>query len=73
MAFAAGMHVFPGGSVDPRDGEAETAWAGPPPAEWGRRLGCAEDLARALVCAAVHERRGTASVGLSQSRALPRQ
>ena len=55
MAFAAGMHVFPGGSVDPRDGEAETAWAGPPPAEWGRRLGCAEDLARALVCAAVRE------------------
>src|SRR5688572_19928556 len=55
MAFAAGMHVFPGGSVDPRDGEAETAWAGPPPSEWGSRLGCAEDLARALVCAAVRE------------------
>jgi 8-oxo-dGTP pyrophosphatase MutT (NUDIX family) len=55
MAFAAGMHVFPGGSVDPRDGDAETGWAGPTPAEWGRRLGCAEDLARALVCAAVRE------------------
>ena len=55
MAFAAGMHVFPGGSVDPRDGDAQTAWAGPPPAEWGRRLGCAEELARALVCAAVRE------------------
>jgi 8-oxo-dGTP pyrophosphatase MutT (NUDIX family) len=55
MAFAAGMHVFPGGSVDPRDGDAETAWAGPPPAEWGRRLGCPENLARALVCAAVRE------------------
>ena len=55
MAFAAGMHVFPGGSVDPRDGDAQTAWAGPPPAEWGRRLGCGEDLARALVCAAVRE------------------
>ena len=31
MAFAAGMHVFPGGAVDPRDGETATAWAGPPP------------------------------------------
>ena len=30
MAFAAGMHVFPGGSVDPRDGEHATAWTGPP-------------------------------------------
>jgi 8-oxo-dGTP pyrophosphatase MutT (NUDIX family) len=55
MAFAAGMHVFPGGSVDPRDGDAGTAWAGPSPAEWGRRLGCEDQLARALVCAAVRE------------------
>jgi 8-oxo-dGTP pyrophosphatase MutT (NUDIX family) len=55
MAFAAGMHVFPGGSVDPRDGERATAWAGPPPADWAVRLGCDEPLARALVCAAVRE------------------
>jgi 8-oxo-dGTP pyrophosphatase MutT (NUDIX family) len=55
MAFAPGMHVFPGGSVDGRDGDTETAWAGPPPAEWGRRLGCEAELARALVCAAVRE------------------
>ncbi|MGH8891702.1 MAG: NUDIX hydrolase [Actinomycetes bacterium] len=55
MAFAAGMHVFPGGSVDPRDGEVETSWAGPSPAGWGERLGCDETLARALVCAAVRE------------------
>jgi 8-oxo-dGTP pyrophosphatase MutT (NUDIX family) len=55
MAFAAGMHVFPGGSVDPRDGEVETAWSGPDPSEWARRLGCDETLARALVCAAVRE------------------
>ncbi|WP_347057367.1 hypothetical protein ABC795_11730 [Blastococcus sp. HT6-30] len=32
MAFAASMHVFPGGSVDPRDREAAEHWAGPPPA-----------------------------------------
>lgn len=55
MAFAPGMHVFPGGSVDPRDGEQETAWAGPGPAEWAADLRCDEPLARALVCAAVRE------------------
>lgn len=55
MAFAAGMHVFPGGSVDPRDGEVETAWSGPEPSVWAGRLGCDESLARALVCAAVRE------------------
>ena len=55
MAFAAGMHVFPGGSVDPRDGETDTAWAGPPAQSWAGWLGCDEPLARALVCAAVRE------------------
>jgi 8-oxo-dGTP pyrophosphatase MutT (NUDIX family) len=55
MAFAAGMHVFPGGSVDPRDGETATAWSGPPAARWAAWLGCDEPLARALVCAAVRE------------------
>src|SRR5687767_14532505 len=39
MAFAAGMHVFPGGSVDPRDAAQETGWAGPPPAQWAGLLG----------------------------------
>src|SRR5215210_4680744 len=55
MAFAAGMHVFPGGSVDPRDAAQATAWAGPPPSHWAGLLGCDEELARALVCAAVRE------------------
>ena len=55
MAFAAGMYAFPGGTVDPRDADAAVGWAGPPPQEWGQRLGCAPDLARALVCAAVRE------------------
>ena len=55
MAFAAGMHVFPGGSVDPRDGEQETAWSGPASADWAASLRCDEPLARALVCAAVRE------------------
>ncbi|WP_374454395.1 NUDIX hydrolase [Nocardioides sp.] len=59
MAFAGGMCVFPGGGVDPRDFDDElvdrSLWAGPSPAEWASRLGCAEPEARALVCAAVRE------------------
>ena len=55
MAFAAGMYVFPGGSVDPRDSEPTEAWAGPSPVTWAGWLGCDEPLARALVRAAVRE------------------
>ena len=55
MDFAGGMAVFPGGGVDPRDFDATVAWAGPTPAQWGARLGCDEETARALVCAAVRE------------------
>jgi 8-oxo-dGTP pyrophosphatase MutT (NUDIX family) len=55
MEFAAGMCVYPGGGVDPRDFDQDVAWAGPEPAEWAMRLGCDEEMARALVCAAVRE------------------
>jgi 8-oxo-dGTP pyrophosphatase MutT (NUDIX family) len=55
MEFAGGMCVFPGGGVDPRDFDADVAWAGPTPQEWASRLGVDEELARALVCAAVRE------------------
>ena len=55
MAFAPGAHVFPGGSVDPRDADADLAWAGPDAAAWGRVLNGPQELARALVCAAVRE------------------
>ena len=55
MAFAAGMCVFPGGGVDPRDFDAEIGWVGPTPAEWAALLGTDEAFARALVCAAVRE------------------
>ena len=34
MAFAAGMCVFPGGGVDPRDFYADVAWHGPSPEDW---------------------------------------
>ncbi|HET6625013.1 MAG TPA: NUDIX hydrolase [Nocardioidaceae bacterium] len=55
MAFAAGMAVFPGGGVDPRDFDQEVAWVGPTPSEWAALLDTDESLARALVCAAVRE------------------
>lgn len=55
MAFAAGMCVFPGGGVDPRDFDASVAWEGPSPADWAVRLGTDERTALALVCAAVRE------------------
>ena len=55
MDFAAGMAVFPGGGVDPRDFDTEVAWAGPGPAEWADRLGTDAETARALVCTAVRE------------------
>src|SRR5207248_884265 len=55
MAFAPGAYVFPGGSVDPRDGEQTTGWAGPAPADWGAAFGASPTLAQELVCAAVRE------------------
>ncbi|UWZ37267.1 NUDIX hydrolase [Dactylosporangium roseum] len=55
MAFAASMYVFPGGGVDPRDAAVQPGWAGPAPAEWGRRLRLEEPVARSVVCAAVRE------------------
>ncbi len=55
MAFAGGMHVFPGGSVDPADAESHVRWSGPSPAQWGAWFSADEALATALVCAAVRE------------------
>jgi 8-oxo-dGTP pyrophosphatase MutT (NUDIX family) len=55
MPFAGGMTAYPGGGVDPRDGDTEIAWSGPPPVEWAAAFGCDERTARELVCAAVRE------------------
>lgn len=55
MAFAAGMCVFPGGGVDPRDFDADIGWVGPDPARWAELMSTDEAFARALVCAAVRE------------------
>jgi 8-oxo-dGTP pyrophosphatase MutT (NUDIX family) len=55
MRFAPGAYVFPGGSVDPADYNADIGWHGPSPSEVGARLGASAEVARALVCAAVRE------------------
>ena len=55
MAFAGGMCVFPGGGVDPRDADADVAWAGPSASVWAGRVRVDDSMARALVCAAVRE------------------
>ncbi|HYO36512.1 MAG TPA: NUDIX hydrolase, partial [Geodermatophilus sp.] len=55
MPFAGGMTAYPGGGVDPRDGDVDVAWSGPAPAEWAASLGCDERVARELGCAAVRE------------------
>ncbi len=54
MAFAAGMYVFAGGRVDPRDAD-DVPWSGPDPAAWAPSFAASPDLTRALVCAAVRE------------------
>ena len=54
MAFG-GMYAFPGGGVDPSDSTTHLDWAGPPPADWGVRLGLAPAAAQAVVCAAARE------------------
>lgn len=56
MKFAAGMSVFPGGGVDPRDADVDQSlWAGPTPEEWATRMDCTPEQATELVCAAVRE------------------
>jgi 8-oxo-dGTP pyrophosphatase MutT (NUDIX family) len=55
MAFAASMHVFPGGGVDPRDCDDDVPWGGPTLDEWAQRLDVSRAQASGLVCAAVRE------------------
>jgi len=55
MAYAPGMYVFPGGNVEPRDSDESVRWVGPSPQTWAQHFDTSENLARALVCAAVRE------------------
>lgn len=58
MAFASGMHVFPGGTVDPRD----AGTAVPLPEHWPERLHADPGPAAALVGAAIRETFGETGV-----------
>lgn len=49
MQFAAGMSVFPGGGVEPRDHHGTRPWRGPAPRWWANRFGIDEGRAAAAV------------------------
>jgi 8-oxo-dGTP pyrophosphatase MutT (NUDIX family) len=55
MAFAPGAAVFPGGRIDPGDGDAGAAWSGATPDSFAARMRTDAGTARALVTAAVRE------------------
>jgi 8-oxo-dGTP pyrophosphatase MutT (NUDIX family) len=56
LAFAGGMHAFPGGRVDPADADVPAAcWAPPGPAVWAERFGVDAGTAAAHGAAAVRE------------------
>lgn len=71
MAFASGMHVFPGGTVDPRDLAPDLGWIGPPPSAWAERFGVDQTRARGLVLAAVRETFEESGVLLAGRRQEP--
>lgn len=49
MQFAAGMSVFPGGGVEPRDYLGTRRWLGPEPEWWAEQFGIDTDRAAAAV------------------------
>ena len=49
MQFAAGMSVFPGGGVEPRDYGGGRQWRGPEPRWWADRFGINDERAAAAV------------------------
>jgi 8-oxo-dGTP pyrophosphatase MutT (NUDIX family) len=74
MAFAPGAYVYPGGSVDADDRDAEVRWAGAPATAWATTFGTDEPTALALVCAAVREtfeESGVLLAGPSADEVLP--
>ncbi|MEH6380791.1 MAG: NUDIX hydrolase [Dietzia cercidiphylli] len=55
MQFAAGMSVFPGGGVEPRDYGGTRPWRGPDPRWWAEAFGIGEERAAAAVRGVVRE------------------
>jgi 8-oxo-dGTP pyrophosphatase MutT (NUDIX family) len=74
MSFAPGAYVYPGGSVDADDRDAEIGWAGATPAQWAATFGTDEPTALSLVCAAVREtfeESGVLLAGTGAGQVLP--
>ena len=71
MAFAAGMHVFPGGGVDPRDAWVDAGAPVAPPEQWPALLSADPALTAALACAAVRETFEECGVLLAAGRDQP--
>ena len=69
MAFAAGMHVFPGGSLEPQDDD-DSAWVGRPAEWWAGAFRTDQVTARALVRAAVRETFEESGVLLAGARGV---
>ncbi|EYT63324.1 NUDIX hydrolase [Dietzia sp. UCD-THP] len=55
MQFAAGMSVFPGGGVEPRDYRGSRPWRGPDPRWWADAFGIDDARAAAAVRGVVRE------------------
>lgn len=55
MAFAGGRPVFPGGRLDPGDGQGIANWAGPSREDWASTLDTDPETATAVVAAAIRE------------------
>ena len=55
MQFAAGMSVFPGGGVEPRDYHGDRPWRGPEARWWAGRFGIPVERAAAAVRAVARE------------------
>lgn len=70
MAFAAGMHVFPGGSLEPQDDDV-SPWLGQAAEWWAQRFHTDPATARALVRAAVRETFEESGVLLAGARDVP--
>jgi 8-oxo-dGTP pyrophosphatase MutT (NUDIX family) len=72
LVFAAGMHAFPGGAVDPQDrSPALDDFDDFDAQDHGGVWGCSRDLARALAVAAVRETEEEAAVRISPASLVP--
>ncbi|MEW1936186.1 NUDIX hydrolase [Dietzia maris] len=71
MQFAAGMSVFPGGGVEPRDYHGTRPWRGPEPEWWAGRFGIDTDRAAAAVRGVARELFEETGVLLAESATGP--